>query len=78
MAENSQITLFTVGDHVTWNSEASWVSGRIIAIHSENFVVHGYVHHASPAAPQYAIRSDKTTHIAYHKGSALRLLEQRE
>ena len=24
---------FTVGDHVTWNSEAGYVSGRIIRVH---------------------------------------------
>jgi hypothetical protein len=34
----------------------------------------GYVHHASRAEPQYFIASDKTDHVAIHKGSALRLL----
>lgn len=65
---------FEVGDHVTWNSEAGWVSGRIIAVHTENIVYKGYTHHASPDNPQYEIKSDKTTHIALHKGSALRKL----
>ncbi|QLQ08729.1 MAG: DUF2945 domain-containing protein [Anaerolineae bacterium] len=31
----------------------------------------GYTHHASAANPQYEIKSDKTDHIALHKGSAL-------
>lgn len=65
---------FNVGDHVTWNSEAGWVSGRIIAIHRENVIYKGYTHHASADNPQYEIESDKTTHIALHKGSALRKL----
>ncbi len=65
---------FEVGDHVTWNSEAGWVSGRIIAIHRENVIYKGYTHHASADNPQYEIKSDKTTHIALHKGSALRKL----
>lgn len=65
---------FKVGDHVTWNSEAGWVSGRIIAIHRENVIYKGYTHHASADNPQYEIESDKTTHIALHKGSALRKL----
>jgi hypothetical protein len=29
------------------------------------------VHHASVYDPQYEIKSDKTDHIAAHKGSAL-------
>jgi len=63
---------FKVGDHVTWNSEAGWVSGRIIAVHTANVDYKGYTHHASPENPQYEIKSNKTDHIALHKGSALR------
>ena len=69
---------FHIGDRVIWNSEAGWVTGKIIAIHENDFSVHGYIHHATPDAPQYAIRSDKTEHVAYHKGSALQRLEAGE
>ena len=62
---------FKVGDHVKWNSEAGYVSGKIIKIHDANFEYKGYTHHASPEDPQYEIKSDKTDHIATHKGSAL-------
>ena len=62
---------FKVGDHVTWNSEAGHVSGRIVKVHTENVNYKGYVHHASKEEPQYEIKSDKTDHIAAHKGSAL-------
>jgi hypothetical protein len=31
----------------------------------------GYVRHATKDGPQYEIKSDKTEHIAMHKGSAL-------
>jgi hypothetical protein len=62
---------FKVGDHVRWNSEAGWVSGTIIAVHTEDFDYKGYTHHASPDDPQYEIKSDKTDHIAAHKGRAL-------
>ena len=65
---------FKVGDHVEWNSEAGRVSGRIVAVHTRAFDYKGYMHHASPDAPQYEIKSDKTDHIAAHKGSALHLL----
>jgi hypothetical protein len=65
---------FKVGDHVTWNSEAGRVSGRIIKVHSKDLDYKGYTHHASKDEPQYEIQSDKTDHIAMHKGSALKKL----
>jgi hypothetical protein len=37
----------------------------------------GYVHHATKDEPQYFIKSDKTDHIAIHKGAALTLLKAR-
>jgi hypothetical protein len=61
-----------VGDHVTWNSEAGQVSGTIIKVHTKDFVFKGYTHHASKDDPQYEIESDKTKHIAAHKGAVLR------
>ena len=65
-------TRFEVGEHVSWNSEAGRVSGRIIRVHTRDFDYKGYTHHATPDEPQYEIKSDKTDHIAAHKGSALR------
>ena len=67
---------FRVGDHVTWNSEAGHVSGRIVKVHTENVNYKGYVHHASKEEPQYEIKSDKTDHIALHKTRALKLLHR--
>lgn len=62
---------FEIGDHVGWNSEAGHVSGVIIAIHTADFDYKGHVHHASPDDPQYEIRSDKTDHVAAHRGKVL-------
>lgn len=62
---------FKIGDHVKWNSEAGYVTGTIIAVHTSDFSYKGYTHHASENEPQYEIKSDKTDHIAAHKGSAL-------
>lgn len=64
-------TKFKVGDTVSWNSEAGRVSGTIIKIHTKDFDYKGYTHHATEADPQYEIKSDKTDHIAAHKGAAL-------
>jgi hypothetical protein len=68
---------FKVGDHVSWNSEAGRVRGRIVKVHTGDVNYKGYIHHASKDAPQYAIKSDKTDHIALHKGTALRRIPAR-
>ena len=62
---------FKTGDHVTWNSEAGHVSGTIIKVHTADFDYKGHTRRASKEDPQYEIKSDKTDHIAAHKGSAL-------
>jgi Hypervirulence associated proteins TUDOR domain len=67
---------FKVGDHVTWNSEAGHVSGRIVKVHTKNVNYKGYVHHASKENPQYEIKSDRTDHIALHKAAALKRLRR--
>jgi hypothetical protein len=66
---------FKIGDHVGWNSEAGRVSGTIIKIHKREFNWKGYTHHASSDEPQYENKSDKSDHIAVHKGSALSCLD---
>lgn len=62
---------FKVGDHVKWNSEAVYVTGKISKIHKRDFDYKGHTRRASDDEPQYEIRSDKTDHVAAHKGSAL-------
>jgi hypothetical protein len=73
MAKAAKKTL-KIGDHVSWNSEAGRVRGHILRVHRKDVTYKGYVHHARPDDPQYEIQSDKTDHIALHKGRALRLL----
>jgi DUF2945 family protein len=63
-----------VGDRVSWNSEAGRLTGRIIRVHTRDTDYKGYVHHATADDPQYEIKSDKTDHVALHKGRALRRL----
>jgi hypothetical protein len=65
---------FKVGDHVSWNSEAGRVRGTILRVHTRDVTYKGYTHHANPEQPQYEIKSDKTDHVALHKGRALRHL----
>ena len=62
---------FAVGDHVRWNSEAGYVEGVIIKKHTHDVKYKGYVHHTTDTDPQYEIKSDRTDHIAMHKGGAL-------
>ena len=65
---------FRIGDRVSWNSEAGRVSGVILKKISAPIEFKGYTVHASREEPQYLIESDKTDHLAMHKGSALRKL----
>jgi len=67
---------FEVGDHVKWNSEAGHVSGVIIKVHTRDFDYKGHTHRASPDDPQYEIKSDKTDHVAAHRGKVLTKLPE--
>ena len=67
---------FKRGEHVSWNSEAGRVRGRIIRVHTKDVNYKGYLHHASKDEPQYEIKSDKTDHVALHKGRVLRRLRR--
>ena len=63
---------FRAGTHVTWNSEAGHVSGRIIKVHTRDTERNGHTHRASADGPQYEIKSDTTDHVTIHKGAALK------
>ena len=63
---------FKKGDHVSWNSEAGRVRGTIVRKVTSATRFKGYRVHASKEMPQYLIKSDKTDHLAMHKGTALR------
>lgn len=63
---------FKVGDHVSWNSEAGHVSGTIKKTVTCAVKFKTYTVRASKEEPQYLIKSDKTDHMAMHKGAALK------
>ena len=67
---------FKRGDHVSWNSEVGRVQGTITKVITSEIEFKGYKVHASKDEPQYEIKSDKTDHIAMHKGSALSKLSR--
>ena len=71
---HSPKSAFHVGDHVSWNSEAGRVRGVIKKKLTAPTRLKGYTVRASKEEPQYVIESDKTDHVAVHKGSALRKL----
>ncbi len=66
---------FKRGDHVEWNSEVGIVRGVIFKKAVSDVRIKGYVHHASKKEPRYFIKSDKTDHVAIHKGKALKLVK---
>ena len=45
---------------------------KFIKIHKNDVEYKGYTHHATADDPQYEIKSDKTEHVAMHKGSVLK------
>ena len=67
---------FKVGDHVEWNSEAGRVRGTIKKKITSAITFKGYTVHASNEEPQYLIKSDKTDHMAMHKGGALKKISK--
>jgi len=68
-------TDFKRGDHVEWNSEAGRVRGTIKKTIISTIKFKGYTVRASREEPQYLIKSDKTDHLAIHKGSALKKIK---
>lgn len=62
---------FSVGDSVSWNSEAGRIKGRITKVHTKDTEFKGRTRRCSPEEPQYEVESDKTGHLAMHKDSAL-------
>jgi Hypervirulence associated proteins TUDOR domain len=77
MVSGQMSKTFKRGDHVEWNSEAGRVRGVIVRKVVSDVQFKGYVHHASKDEPQYFIKSDKTDHIAIHKGKALKRVKTR-
>lgn len=69
---------FKVGDRVAWNSEAGRVRGTIRKKISSPTKFKTYTVRASKEEPQYLIESEKSDHLAMHKGSALRKLSKRK
>jgi hypothetical protein len=58
--------------------EAGRVRGTIKKKITSPIPFKGHTVHASKEEPQYLIESDKTDHLAMHKGSALRKVPKRK
>ena len=67
---------FRIGDHVEWNSEAGRVRGTIKKKVTSAIRFKTYTVRASKEEPQYLIKSDKTDHLAMHKGAALKRIRR--
>jgi hypothetical protein len=57
---------------VEWSSEAGLDQVTIKKKITSKIKFKGYTVHASKEEPQYWIKSDKTDHLALHKGSTLK------
>ena len=67
---------FRTGDHVEWNSEAGRVRGTIKKRVNSAIKFKTYTVRASKEEPQYLIKSNKTDHMAMHKGAALKKISE--
>ena len=67
---------FKIGDHVEWNSEAGRVRGTIRKKVTSAIRFKTYIVRASQQEPQYLIKSDKTDHLAMHKGAAIKTIRK--
>ncbi len=68
---------FKLGDHVEWNSEAGRVRGTIKKKVTSAIKFKTYTVRASKEEPQFLIKSDKTDHMAMHKGAALKKITKK-
>jgi hypothetical protein len=60
------------GDKVAWRSHGSETTGTVEKKITERTEASGRTVDASPDAPQYEVRSDKSGRTAVHKPSALK------
>jgi hypothetical protein len=60
------------GDDVTWRSHGNTVHGTVAGKVTERTEAAGRTVDASPDAPQYRVKSDKTGREAVHKPGALK------
>jgi hypothetical protein len=60
------------GDRVSWRSHGQTVHGTVIGKITRRIEAAGRTVAASPAAPQYRVRSDKSGAEAVHRPEALR------
>lgn len=60
------------GDHVVWNTSQGETSGTVVKKEKGRTRVKGHVAAASPAKPQFRVRSDKSGDEAVHKPEALK------
>lgn len=59
------------GDKVIWNTSQGTTSGTVMAKVTKTAKVKGHVAKASPDAPQYKVKSDKSDAVAIHKPDSL-------
>ena len=65
------------GENEGWRSEAGQGRGTVKKKMNDPSKFKGYTVHASKGEPQYWIKSDKTNHLAMHKGPALKKISKK-
>ena len=73
--ENQTLSVLRDGDTIRRDLHELAQEGKIIKVHTADFDYKGHTRRASEDEPQYEIQSEKTDHVAAHKGSALRKID---
>ena len=60
------------GDEVTWNTPQGQTHGKVTKTETGEAKAGGHTAKASPAEPQYRVKSDKSGKEAVHKAEALK------
>lgn len=68
----NEMTSFSKGDAVTWNSSQGEVKGKVVRKATSPTQIKGHKVAASPDNPEYIVESDATGARAAHKPKSLR------
>lgn len=60
------------GDHVTWSTSQGKTEGTVVKKVTQDTQIEGHHAKASPEAPQFVVKSEKTGKMAVHKPEALK------
>lgn len=72
MSRSSPSRSLKQGDHVSWSTSQGRTEGTVVRKVTGRAHAKGHEAHASPDAPEYEVRSDRSGKTAIHRPEALK------